>query len=60
MKKKGLRSNTVILYNLDKRVNASYLNIVEAAQNINCSEKTIITAFKTDEIFIKKKIFCKI
>ena len=52
MKKK---SKPIILYNLNKTVFGEYPSIVETARKINCSEKTIIRALKTDKRILKKR-----
>jgi group I intron endonuclease len=52
-------SKAVILYNLDRTVFGEYPSIVEAAKNINCSEKTIRRALKTDKKIIKKRFIVK-
>ena len=52
MKKK---SKPIILYNLDKTVFGEYSSIVETARRINCNEKTIIRALKTDKRILKRR-----
>jgi hypothetical protein len=52
MKKK---SKPIILYNLDKTVFGEYPSIVETARRINCNEKTIIRALKTDKRILKRR-----
>jgi group I intron endonuclease len=52
-------SKAVILYNLDRTVFGEYPSIVEAAKNINCNEKTIRRALKTDKKIIKKRFIVK-
>jgi len=52
-------SKAVILYNLDRTVFGEYPSIVEAAKNINCSEKTIRRALKTDKKIIKRRFIVK-
>lgn len=49
------RSKCVTLYNLNKTIYGKYSSIVDAAKAINCSEKTIIRALKTDKKLIKKQ-----
>ena len=56
MKKK---SKPIILYNLDYTVFGEYSSIIEAAKNINCSEKTIIRALKTDKKILKRRFIVK-
>ena len=52
MKKK---SKSIILYNLNRTVFGEYTSIVEAAKSINCSEKTIRRALKTDKKILKRR-----
>jgi group I intron endonuclease len=52
MKKK---SKSIILYNLDKTVFGEYSSIVEAARSVNCCEKTIIRALKTEKKILKRR-----
>ncbi len=49
------KSKPIILYNLDKTVFGEYPSIVETARKINCSEKTIIRALKTDKKILKRR-----
>ena len=51
MKKK---SKFIILYNLDKTVFGEFPSIVETARKINCNEKTIIRALKTEKKILKR------
>jgi group I intron endonuclease len=55
--KKKCITNTrpVILYNLNGTVYGSFLTIKEAAKAINCHEKTIRRAFKTDKKLVKRQ-----
>ena len=48
-------SKSLILYNLDKTVFGFYSSIVEAAKSINCSEKTITRALKTQKRLLKRR-----
>jgi group I intron endonuclease len=52
MKKK---SKPIILYNLDKTVFGEFPSIIETARKINCSEKTIIRALKTNKRILKRR-----
>jgi len=45
----------VVLYNLDRTVYGKYSTILEAANAINCDEKTIRRALKTEKKFVKKQ-----
>jgi group I intron endonuclease len=45
----------LILYNLDGTVYGEYPTIIEAAKAINCDEKTIRRALKTDKKLVKKQ-----
>ena len=49
------KSKAIILYNLDKTVFGEYFSIVETAKKINCSEKTIRRALKTDKRMLKRR-----
>ena len=49
------KSKSVILYNLNKTVFGEYPSIVEAAKSINCNEKTIRRALKTDKKILKRR-----
>lgn len=50
-------SNTrpVVLYNLDKTIYGKYASIIDAANAINCNEKTIRRALHTDKKLVKKQ-----
>lgn len=50
-----VNNKPVILYNLDKTVYGKYTSIVEAAKDINCGEKTIRRALKTDKKLVKRQ-----
>jgi len=54
-KKCIVNTKPVILYNLNKTIYGKYPTIKEAAFAINCSEKTIIRAFKTEKRLVKKQ-----
>ena len=45
----------LILYNLDGTVYGEYPTIIEAAKAINCDEKNIRRALKTDKKLVKKQ-----
>jgi group I intron endonuclease len=45
----------VVLYNLNGTVYGYYCTILEAANSINCSEKTIRRALKTDKGLVKRQ-----
>ena len=53
------RSKAVILYNLDRTVFGEYPSIVEASKSINCGEKTIRRALKTEKKILKKRFIVK-
>lgn len=55
--KKKCVTNTrpVVLYNLDRTVYGKYSTILEAANAINCSEKTIRRALQTEKKLVKKQ-----
>jgi len=50
----------IILLNLDKTVYGKYSSILEAANAINCNEKTIRRAFQTEKKLVKKQWIVKI
>lgn len=54
-------SNTrpVILYNLNRTVYGEYPSILEAAKSINCGEKTIRRALKTEKSLVKRQWIVK-
>lgn len=56
MKKK---SKPLIIYNLDYTVFGEYPSIVEAAKSINCSQKTIARALKTEKKILKRRFIVK-
>jgi len=48
-----------MLYNLDYTVFGEYPSIVEAAKSINCAEKTITRALKTEKKILKRRFRVK-
>ena len=52
-------SRPIVLYNLNNTVFGVYPSIVEAARNINCNEKTIRRALKTDKKLLKRRFIVK-
>lgn len=56
MKKKA---KPIILYNLNNTIFGKYPSIVEAAKNINCNQKTIIRALKTEKKILKRRFIVK-
>jgi group I intron endonuclease len=58
-KKCIVRTRPVIVYNLNDTVFGKYSTIKEAASAINCSEKTIRRALKTDKKLVKKQWIVK-
>ena len=42
------KSESLLLYNLNNKVYGEYLSITEAAKHLNCYEKTITRALKTE------------
>jgi group I intron endonuclease len=57
----NMRNNSkpIILYNLDRTVFGEYSSIVEAAKTINCDEKTIRRALKTEKKILKRRFIIK-
>lgn len=49
----------VVLYNLNGTVYGEYLTILDAAKSINCNEKTIRRALKTEKNLVKKQWIVK-
>jgi len=49
----------VILYNLNGTVYGKYSTILEAANAINCNEKTIRRALNSDKKLVKKQWIVK-
>lgn len=52
MKKK---SKSLLIYNLNYTVYGEYSSITEAAKSLNCNEKTIIRALKTEKKLLKRR-----
>lgn len=52
-------SKAIILCNLDRTVFGEYSSIAEAAKSINCGEKTIRRALKTDKKILKRRFIVK-
>lgn len=52
-------SKPIILYNLDSTVYGEFYSIVEAANSVNCSEKTIRRALNTEKKFLKRRFIVK-
>lgn len=57
MKKK--KSKSLILYNLNYTVYGQYPSITEAAKYLNCNEKTITRALKTEKKLFKIRLIVK-
>lgn len=49
------RTRPVVLYNLNGTVYGEYSTIIEAAKSINCGEKTISRALKTEKRLVKRQ-----
>jgi group I intron endonuclease len=47
-------SKAIIIYNLDYTVYGKYPSIIEAAKSLNCSEKTIRIALRTESKLLKR------
>jgi group I intron endonuclease len=45
----------VVLYNLNRTIHGKYSTIIEAAKAINCNEKTIRRALKTEKKLVKRQ-----
>jgi group I intron endonuclease len=52
-------SKPIILYNKDYTIYGEYSSIVEAANSINCSDKTIRRALNTEKKLLKRRWFVK-
>ena len=50
-----INTRPVVLYNLNGTVYGKYSSIVEAAKSINCGEKTIRRALKTEKRLVKRQ-----
>lgn len=56
IKKKCItQTRPVVLYNLDGTVYGEYSTILDAADSINCGEKTIRRALKTEKGLLKRQ-----
>ena len=58
-KKSIAQTRPVTLYNLNGTVYGKYITIREAAKAINCGEKTIARALKTDKKLVKRQWIVK-
>ena len=54
-KKCIVHTRPVVLYNLNGTVYGEYFSILDAADSINCSEKTIRRALKTEKGLVKRQ-----
>jgi group I intron endonuclease len=54
-KKCIVHTRPVVLYNLDRTVYGKYSTITEAADSINCNEKTIRRALQTEKKLVKRQ-----
>jgi group I intron endonuclease len=54
-KKCIVHTRPVVLYNLDRTVYGKYSTITEAADSINCNEKTIRRALQTEKRLVKRQ-----
>jgi group I intron endonuclease len=52
-------SKPIILYNLDYTIFGEYPSIVEAAETINCSPKTIARALRTEKKILKRRFIVR-
>lgn len=52
-------SKSLLVYNLDYTVYGEFPSIIDAANSLNCNEKTIRRALKTDKKFLKKRWIIK-
>lgn len=52
-------SKPILLYNLDHTVYGEYISIIEAAKSINCNEKTIRRALKSEKKIVKRRWIVK-
>ena len=50
-----INTRPVVLYNFNGTVYGKYSSIVEAAKSINCCEKTIRRALKTEKRLVKRQ-----
>ena len=54
-KKCAVNTRPVVLYNLDRTIYGKYNSILDAADAISCSEKTIRRALQTDKKLVKRQ-----
>lgn len=54
-KKCAVNTRPVVLYNLDRTIFGKYNSILDAADAISCSEKTIRRALQTDKKLVKRQ-----
>jgi group I intron endonuclease len=54
-----VNTRPVILYNLNGTIYGEYPTIIEASKAINCNEKTIIRALKTEKKLVKRQWIVK-
>ena len=52
-------SKGIILYNLDRTVYGKYTYITEVAYVINCNEKTVTRALKSDNKTLRKRLIVR-
>ena len=57
LKQKKYVTNTksINFYNLDRTIYGEYSTILDAAKSINCGEKTIRRALKTEKGLVKRQ-----
>jgi hypothetical protein len=48
-------SKGLLVYNLDYTVYGEFTRIIDAAKDLNCNEKTIRRALKTEKKLLKKR-----
>jgi group I intron endonuclease len=51
------RSKPLVLYNLNRTVYGEYPSVIEAAKSINCDQKTIRRALKSEKKLLKRRFF---
>jgi len=49
------KSKSLIIYNLNYTVYGEYPSITEASKSLNCNEKTIRRALKTEKKLLKRR-----
>jgi group I intron endonuclease len=54
-KKCAVNTSSILLYNLDRTLYGKYNSILEAANAISCSEKTIRRSLQTDKKLVKRQ-----